>query len=251
MCAITHLVTRNSSQCKRNQEFQQRHRFLCSRETLNLHSSDFPGFTSTQPMSMIPEELFHPLLQSNPHPRNARGLRADSQERNGYISNERTFYGQTTLLPPPNLARVRAGRTASPSPGLTSASSSRPITSTVIVDRHGKRKKRIPATNNAQPSTTVDESEGGPSGSNDTLVIVRREEDPNEQVEAESSVGQLPGTAVSAGRGGVGREERLRRARARAAEREARQQSSSGTREGGLVRAASMRRVNVQESESE
>jgi hypothetical protein len=206
---------------------------------------------------MLPEELYHPLLQPR-RPRNSRGLRADSADQPLYVSNERTFYGQTTLLPPPNLARVRAGRTTSPSPGLTSASSSRPITSTVVVDRHGKRKKKVVRQDVDAAGTAAGLDLGeGPSRSTDTLVMVRRESRDGdtaartEQNEAENTVGQLPTSTGRPGGTTTTREERLQRAQARAIAAEQRASTgemSSGTREGGLVRGASMRRVNVQES---
>lgn len=64
-----------------------------------------------------------PLPSPPPRPeRNRRGLRADSQAPL-YRSNVSTYHGQITLLPPPNMVRVRAGR----SDNSTSASSSRSV----------------------------------------------------------------------------------------------------------------------------
>lgn len=216
-------------------------------------------------MPSLPEELHHPLLQ--PHrPRNSRGLRADSTNQPQYESNIRNFYGQTTLVPPPNLARVRAGRTASPVPGLTSASSARPITETVVLDRHGKKKKRI-RQDGIVAGTSVATTLGGPSGTSslgsaleEPPAFGRRqsrdteEDDTFDQTEPSHSIVQLSTVSGSPAVGrtvGTTREERLRRARVRAAAAEARGTTqgdeSPELRTGGLVRGASMRRFNVQE----
>ncbi|KAL7416234.1 hypothetical protein BDY24DRAFT_227460 [Mrakia frigida] len=68
-----------------------------------------------------------PLPTPPPRPeRNRRGLRADTTAPS-YRSNVSTFHGQVTLLPPPNMVRVRQGRSSPCSTDLTSASSSRSV----------------------------------------------------------------------------------------------------------------------------
>jgi len=173
-----------------------------------------------------------PLPTPPPRPeRNRRGLRADTTAPS-YRSNVSTFHGQVTLLPPPNMVRVRQGRSSPYSEDYTSAASSR--TGLEVVDEHAS------TTGSATAPRRRRKRQGGDGVDGREDIVLKPLQTASEAIReryrrSEAAMRAPPPPAPPPAPSSGASTAHVRRARARVGM--------------NLDRGASMRRRNVQEGE--
>lgn len=213
---------------------------------------------------------FHSLLLPPRVQRNARGLRADSvQSSSGYRDNATLHHGQVTLLPPPNMVRVRARASDSASlpPVLNSASSSRGVLGDVpeqqepagltaagaaesnIARPAARRMKRRPADGGGVSVSSSSRAGGSGGGAGLTAAAAYARDISREHARAARAEARAEERRRAASAAVRQQQERAAadlssvRAEHPATERLRTQQARVGS---GLGRGASMRRRNVQ-----